>query len=293
MSFVYLVVQIYGVGLITSHLTGFSFELGIFVGLGGVLVCSFLGGMRAVTWTQVAQYLVLIMAYLVPLTWLSIKQTGHPLAGVVLQRATGAQRGARSAAGAIRPNSTWRGACAQWPPTPTASSRTCAAPWPSTRRRVAAHCSAACRQCAADADPACRARTGAAPAHRSPGAPATCAKETWRWRARSRWPACRRRPCPLRWPIPSGTLGRRGRFDAARINFIALMLCLMLGTAAMPHVLTRYYTTPSVAQARRSVAWSLLFITLLYMSAPTLAVLVKFEVLNHVVGLPLTSCRSG
>jgi len=81
-SFVYLVVQIYGVGLITSHLTGFSFELGIFVGLGGVLVCSFLGGMRAVTWTQVAQYLVLIMAYLVPLTWLSIKQTGHPLAAL-------------------------------------------------------------------------------------------------------------------------------------------------------------------------------------------------------------------
>ena len=40
-SFVYVVVQIYGVGLITSHLTGFSFEIGIFVGLGGVLVCSF------------------------------------------------------------------------------------------------------------------------------------------------------------------------------------------------------------------------------------------------------------
>jgi cation/acetate symporter len=78
-SFVYLVVQIYGVGLITSHLTGFGFELGIFVGLGGVLVCSFLGGMRAVTWTQVAQYLVLIVAYLVPLTWLSVKQTGSPV----------------------------------------------------------------------------------------------------------------------------------------------------------------------------------------------------------------------
>jgi len=58
-SFVYVVVQVYGVGLVTSHLTGFSFEIGIFVGLGGVLVCWFLGGMRAVTWTQVAQYIVL------------------------------------------------------------------------------------------------------------------------------------------------------------------------------------------------------------------------------------------
>ena len=75
-SFVYVVVQIYGVGLITSHLTGFGFELGVFVGLGGVLVCSFLGGMRAVTWTQVAQYLVLMVAFLVPLTWLSVNQTG-------------------------------------------------------------------------------------------------------------------------------------------------------------------------------------------------------------------------
>ena len=43
----------------------------MFVGLGGVLVCSFLGGMRAVTWTQVAQYLIMILAYLVPVIWLS------------------------------------------------------------------------------------------------------------------------------------------------------------------------------------------------------------------------------
>jgi cation/acetate symporter len=54
----------------------------------------------------------------------------------------------------------------------------------------------------------------------------------------------------------------------------------------MPHVLTRYFTTPSVSQARRSVGWSLFFITLLYVAAPALAVLVKFEVLQHVVGLP-------
>ena len=48
--FIYVVAQIYGVGLITSRLTGFAFELGVLVGLGGILVCSFLGGMRAVTW---------------------------------------------------------------------------------------------------------------------------------------------------------------------------------------------------------------------------------------------------
>ncbi len=82
-SFVYLVAQIYGVGLITARLTGVDFVIGIFLGLGGVLVCSFLGGMRAVTWTQVAQYIILIIAFLVPVMWLSVKQTGMPIPQLV------------------------------------------------------------------------------------------------------------------------------------------------------------------------------------------------------------------
>ncbi len=65
-SFVYVVAQIYGVGLITARLSGLAFEVGIFVGLAGILVCSFMGGMRAVTWTQVAQYIILIVAYMIP-----------------------------------------------------------------------------------------------------------------------------------------------------------------------------------------------------------------------------------
>ena len=56
-----------------------AFEIGIFVGLGGILVCSFLGGMRAVTWTQVAQYIILIIAYMVPVVWLAVKQTSVPM----------------------------------------------------------------------------------------------------------------------------------------------------------------------------------------------------------------------
>jgi cation/acetate symporter len=78
-SFVYVVAQIYGVGLITTRLSGLAFEVGVFVGLGGILVCSFLGGMRAVTWTQVAQYIILIIAYMIPVVWLSVKQTGVPI----------------------------------------------------------------------------------------------------------------------------------------------------------------------------------------------------------------------
>ena len=69
-----------------------------------------------------------------------------------------------------------------------------------------------------------------------------------------------------------------------RTNFLALVLCLMLGTAGMPHILMRSYTTPSVSEARRSVCWSLLFILLLYFMAPALALLVKYEVYTQVVG---------
>jgi cation/acetate symporter len=83
-SFVYVVAQIYGVGLITSRFVGLQFEIGVFVGLAGILVCSFLGGMRAVTWTQVAQYAILIVAYLVPVTILSYQVTGIPVAATDL-----------------------------------------------------------------------------------------------------------------------------------------------------------------------------------------------------------------
>ena len=75
----YVVAQIYGVGLITARLTGLDFAIGVFVGLAGILVCSFLGGMKAVTWTQVAQYVILIVAYLIPVVWLSVKQTSVPV----------------------------------------------------------------------------------------------------------------------------------------------------------------------------------------------------------------------
>ena len=64
----------------------------MFVGLGGILVCSFLGGMRAVTWTQVAQYVILIIAYLIPVVWLSMKVTNFPIPqlsyGYALQKVT-------------------------------------------------------------------------------------------------------------------------------------------------------------------------------------------------------------
>ena len=76
----------------------------------------------------------------------------------------------------------------------------------------------------------------------------------------------------------------RAARDKARNNFIALVFVLMIGTAALPHILTRYYTTPSVREARRSVFWSLLFIFLLYVTAPAYAVFAKWEVYSSLVG---------
>jgi cation/acetate symporter len=287
-SFVYVVVQIYGVGLITSHLTGFGFELGIFVGLGGVLVCSFLGGMRAVTWTQVAQYLVLIVAYLVPLVWLSIKQTGSPVPivsyGGQLERVADRERELAAdpterqvierlkerAADAERKLLNVRGAMARDDAQlaqRVAALRAENAPLATIQR--------------AEREYAQRPRTEAQ-------ARLLYQRERDTALARAQ-PLAGMAPqtLPFATGDPGGDGAARERFDGARLNFVALMLCLMMGTAAMPHVLTRYYTTTSASEARRSVAWSLLFITLLYVAAPALAVLVKFEVLNHLVGMPM------
>ncbi|MFN4103872.1 MAG: VC_2705 family sodium/solute symporter, partial [Tepidimonas sp.] len=85
---------------------------------------------------------------------------------------------------------------------------------------------------------------------------------------------------------PNGDEKAQKTFDESRRNFLALVFCLMVGTAALPHILMRYYTTPSVKEARQSVTWSLFFIFLLYFTAPALAVLVKYEVFSVLVGTP-------
>src|SRR5829696_6762064 len=78
-SFTYVTAQVVGVGLIMSRLVGVSYPVGVVIGMVGVLLCSFLGGMKAVTWTQVTQYIILIIAYLVPVAMISLKLTGVPL----------------------------------------------------------------------------------------------------------------------------------------------------------------------------------------------------------------------
>jgi cation/acetate symporter len=85
---------------------------------------------------------------------------------------------------------------------------------------------------------------------------------------------------------PEGTPPQKALYETSRRNFLALIFCLMVGTTALPHILMRYYTVPSVREARQSVTWSLFFIFLLYFTAPALAVLVKYEIFTVLVGTP-------
>ena len=73
------------------------------------------------------------------------------------------------------------------------------------------------------------------------------------------------------------------------LNFFGLILCLMLGTASLPHILMRFFTTPSVKAARMSVGWALLFIFLLYFTAPAYATFAKYEIYANVIGSQITA----
>jgi len=285
-SFVYLVAQIYGVGLITTRLTGLGFEVGVFVGLGGVLVCSFLGGMRAVTWTQVAQYLIMILAYLVPVIWLSVKQTGWPLPQLVYGQQL--HQLAEREQELIRDPAELQVRAIHQQRADAAAARLADVPQALADEQARAAASVS----ALKAKDAPLAKIQAAEKQRA-ALPATPAEAEERWRRELVSETQYAQPlsglAPHMQPFagnPDGSPGERDQASAGRRNFIALVLCLMVGTAGLPHLLTRYYTTASVAKARESVAWSLVFICLLYLTAPALAVMVKTEVFNSLVGTP-------
>jgi cation/acetate symporter len=187
-SFTYIVAQTFGIGIITSRFLGIPFEVAIFVGLVGILVCSMLGGMRAVTWTQVAQYIILIIAYLTPVVWLSFKLYGNPIPELAYGQTLTDIAQLEQKLGITKPH-------------------------------VGAYVDA------------------------------------------------------------------KGAFSWVEFNnFWALVLTLMIGTASLPHILMRYFTTPNVRDARKSVGWSIFFIFLLYFTAPAYAAFAKLEVYKNVIG---------
>jgi cation/acetate symporter len=196
-SFTYVTAQINATGTIASRTLGIPFELGVWIGLVSILLCAMLGGMRAVTWTQVAQYIVLIIAYLIPVFWMSAKQGfgvfPHFEYGSAIQRIMELET--LHQVGVLKPTGD------------------IAAQFPGLKALTVLHA--------------------------SPGDSAIAA-----WR------------------------------------FVTLAACMMLGTASLPHILMRYFTTPTVRAARTSVAWSLFFIFLLYFTAPALATFTKLQLLD-------------
>ncbi|HVF64073.1 MAG TPA: VC_2705 family sodium/solute symporter, partial [Casimicrobiaceae bacterium] len=278
-SFTYVVAQIYGVGLITTRLTGVEFLLGIFLGLGGILVCSFLGGMKAVTWTQVAQYIILIIAYLIPVVWLSIKHTGVPIPQVIygktLEKVTAREQQLiddpkeKEVRAIFKARADDANAKIKGLPATLETERA------TLTKRVA--------DLKASNAPEDQIRAASLALEKAPRSPEE-AKAAW---TKDAGAAARAAP-PLRHAeaFPGATEQAR---DTSRRNFLALVFCLMVGTAALPHILMRYYTTPSVKEARESVFWSLFFIFLLYFTAPALAVLVKYDVYTLLVGTPFAN----
>jgi cation/acetate symporter len=196
-SFTYVTAQIYATGIIASRFLGVEFEIAVFVGLLCILLCSMLGGMRAVTWTQVAQYIVLIVAYLIPVVILSAQRYGVPVPqlmyGQALQEIAGLEK--------------------QFIAEGLASAETLK---------------------------------------------------------------------PYLQPFTTYN----------PLNFFGLILCLMIGTASLPHLLMRFFTTPSVRDTRKSVGWSLLFIVVLYFTAPAYAAFAKLEVYQNVIGTSIDALPS-
>jgi len=283
-SFMYVVAQIYGIGLIASRLTGVQFEIGILLGLGGVLLCSFLGGMRAITWTQVVQYVVLLVAFLIPVSWLAYKQLGTPVAllayGQQLSKIERLERTLIDAPAEQQVRQHYRERARDYaerlrdPAAALASERSALEERIRTLRAQGADFAFVMMA---------RRELSALPKDEA------SARELW---TRAMLDA-QERAKPLGGlprhgqafaGDPDGTPAERAEFNTSRLNFLALMFCLMVGTASLPHLLTRFYTTPSVAATRHSVAWSLLFIAMLYLATPALAALVKYEVMQHLVG---------
>ena len=285
-SFIYVVAQMYGVGLIASRLTGVQFEIGIMLGLGSVLLCSFLGGMRAVTWTQVAQCVVLTLAFITPVSWLAYKQLGTPLAllayGQQLPRIAQLEQqlAASPAEQEVR---------AAWAARAAVLERRLLHPeaeLDAVRVHQAAHLVRLQAEGANFAEQMQASHALAALPENAEQARQAWARELHAARQHAR-PLAGLPPHSQAFAgAPDGSAAERAEFHTSRRNFLAIMLCMMLGTASLPHLLTRFYTTPSVAATRRSMVWAMAIITALLMCAPALAVLVKFEILATLPDTP-------
>jgi cation/acetate symporter len=274
-SFVYLVAQIQGVGLVASRFIGIDFTIGIFCGLAGILVCSFLGGMRAVTWTQVAQYIILVSAMLIPVSMIAHREglgwVPQLTFGRLTERVQALEQAVARSPEEARVRDDYRRQAAQT----QAQLDALPASFHDQQARLAREIAELRRHNGPLRDIGERERELAS----FPKDPAD-AEVHW-IRERDAMLERAAAPVPMTEAFPAGDAESRHLHER---NFLSLLLCLSVGTASLPHILTRYNTTTSVGSARRSVGWTLFFVALFYVSVPVLAVLIKYEMLTGIVG---------
>lgn len=184
-SFTYSIGQLSGSGVVIGRLFEVDAKIGTLIGVVLIAFYAAFGGMKGITWTQVAQYIILIIAYLVPIIFMSLQLTGNPV------------------------------------------------PWLSYGHVI----------------------NEMAEIDRELGISEYFA------------------------PFETGT----------KWQFLALLFTLMAGTAGLPHVIVRFYTVSTMKAARWSGAWALLFIGLLYLSAPAYAAFSRFILLKNVANQPIDS----
>jgi cation/acetate symporter len=187
-SFTYVAGQMRGVGIVFSRFLEVDITFGVLIGMGLVFFYAVLGGMKGITYTQVAQYCVLIFAYLVPAIFISLLISGSALPQLGF--------------GSVDVGS---------------------------------------GEYLLDRLDGLHAELGFAPY----------------------------------------TAGSKGTLD-----MFAITTALMVGTAGLPHVLIRFFTVPRVRDARISVGWALLFIAILYTTAPAVAVFARTNLLATVSEQP-------
>ncbi len=273
-SSIYLVAQIYGVGLVASMLSGLTFELGVFLALGGILLCSFLGGMRAVTWTQVVQSVVIVASMLALAIAVSWHTQGHPVIGIAAAQSLQQIESRAKVIEADPAEQSTREAMA----TRVRDLETKIADPVHAREIERQIIGRQISRAKADNAPLRDIqRLESNPAWREPGVERLV--QAWQVE-RDMLVQTMDRPVGFQAPDLQGL--NQGWF-----NSLALVFCLMVGTAALPHILVRSYTAAGPVEAQKSIVWALFLIVVVYLCASSLAVLIKSFVLTELVGAHL------
>ncbi|QKK06714.1 MAG: cation acetate symporter [Planctomycetota bacterium] len=194
-SFTYVAGQMRGVGVVFSRFLEVDITLGVLIGMGLVFFYAVLGGMKGITYTQVAQYCVLIFAFMVPAIFISIMLTNNPIPQLGFGGQLAGDLGSQIAAGEqVHLLDKLDGL------------------------------------------------------HKE--------------------------------------LGFAAYTDGSKpvIDVFCITLALMVGTAGLPHVIIRFYTVPKVRDARISAGWALLFIAILYTSAPAVAAFARTNLIASTEG---------